>query len=41
VLDRRKDGLDNDLTVTEPDTAEPNLHLVIDAVAGDLEVSRP
>ena len=41
VLDRRKDGLDNDLAVTEPDTADPNLHLVIDAVAGDLEVSRP
>jgi hypothetical protein len=41
VLDRRKDGLDNDLTVTEPDTPDPNMHLVIDAVAGDLEVSRP
>lgn len=41
VLDRRAEGFNNDLTVTEPDTADPNVHVLINAVAGDLEVSRP
>jgi phage shock protein PspC (stress-responsive transcriptional regulator) len=41
VLDRREEGFNNDLTLTEPDTARPNVHVVINAAAGDLEVSRP
>ena len=41
VLDEERNGFINDLDINEPDTAAPDLNLVLDGKIGRMEVRRP